>query len=49
MYSLPNISEEFDSIAELVNFVLQEGVDPNYEVTKNGNGMGEDLTDFIVH
>jgi len=39
MYSLDCsfFSETFDSIDELINYVMMNGSDPNYEITKNGN------------
>jgi hypothetical protein len=32
---------------ELVNDVMASGMDPNYEITKNGKGIGEQVIDFI--
>lgn len=51
MYSLDNkdFEKSFDTINELLNYVLSAGVDPNYEVTKNGKGIGEELADFIIY
>jgi hypothetical protein len=51
MYSLncSYFNEEYNSINELVNDVISRGMDPNYEITKNGLGIGEDCVDFIVH
>jgi hypothetical protein len=51
MYSLncSYFNEEYNSINELVNDVIRRGMDPNYEITKNGLGIGEDCVDFIVH
>ena len=49
MYSL-NCSyydKKFDSIMELVNDIMASGMDPNYEITKNGKGIGEQVIDFI--
>jgi hypothetical protein len=50
MYSL-NCSyydKEFETINELVNDVMASGMDPNYEITKDGKGIGEEAIDFIV-
>ena len=50
MYSL-NCSyydKEFDSLNELINDVMASGMDPNYEITKDGKGIGEEAIDFIV-
>ena len=51
MYSLDcsYFKEEFNSLEELIDRVMYSGMDPNYEVTKNGKGIGEYLEDFIVH
>mgnify|MGYP001166911773 FL=1 len=49
MYSLDCsfFSENFDSIDELINYVMMNGSDPNYEITKNGNPTGEMAIDLI--
>ena len=51
MYSLncSYFKKEYSTINELVNDVIVSGQDPNYEITKNGVGIGEDCVDFIVH
>ena len=41
--------KSFDTIQELVDSVISSGMDPSYEITKNGVGIGEELTDFIIH
>ena len=33
--------KEFDSIDELIDDIASSGMDPNYEITKNGKGTGE--------
>lgn len=50
MYSLDcsYYDKEFDSINELVNDIMASGMDPNYEITKNGKGIGEEAIAFIV-
>ena len=50
MYSLncSYFDKEYSSINELVNDVISSGQDPNYEITKNGVGIGEECWDFIV-
>jgi hypothetical protein len=50
MYSLKcsYYEKEFDSINELVDDVMASGMDPNYEITKNGKGIGEEVIDYIV-
>ena len=34
-------NEEFDSVNDLINDIASSGMDPNYEITKNGKGIGE--------
>ena len=50
MYSLKcnYYQKEFSTIDELIQDVILSGMDPNYEITKNGKGIGEELIDFIV-
>ena len=49
MYSLDcdYFDKSFDSINELVDYVMSSGMDPNYEITKNGRGIGETAFDLI--
>lgn len=49
MYSLDceYYDKEFDSLDELIDDVVSGGMDPNYEVTYNGVGTGENIIDFI--
>jgi hypothetical protein len=49
MYSLDcsYYDKEFDSLNELINDVMISGMDPNYEITKDGKGIGEEAIDFI--
>ena len=49
MYSLKcsYYTKEFSSIDELVNDVIESGMDPNYEVTFNGKGIGEEVINYI--
>ena len=35
-------------IDDLVEHCTVHGMDPNYEITRNGNGIGEELIDFMV-
>jgi len=49
MYSL-NCSyykREFSSIKELVEDIISSGMDPNYEITYNGKGIGEEAVDYL--
>ncbi len=50
MYSLKcsYYDKEFKTIDELVQACLDSGMDPNYEITFNGKGIGENLFDFIT-
>jgi hypothetical protein len=50
MYSLDcsYFKEEFETLQELIDRVMYSGMDPSYEITKNGKGTGEYLEDFIV-
>jgi len=49
MYSLncDYFVEEFNSIEKLINYVEQVGMDPNYEITRNGKCTGELLVNLI--
>jgi hypothetical protein len=49
MYSL-DVSyfvEEFDTLEELMDYVIQHGMDPNQEITRNGKPTGELAIDLI--
>lgn len=50
MYSLDcdYFVEEFDTIERLLYYVEQVGMDPNYEITRNGKGTGEWLIDLMT-
>jgi hypothetical protein len=49
MYSLDcsYFDKEFERLDELVVYCYLHGMDPNYEITKNGVGTGELLENFI--
>tara|TARA_R110001592_G_scaffold320024_1_gene597927 strand:+ start:422 stop:577 length:156 start_codon:yes stop_codon:yes gene_type:complete len=49
MYSLKcnYYSRKFNSITELVDDVIQTGMDPNYSITKDDKDIGEQAIDFI--
>jgi len=49
MYSLDcsYYTREFNSIDELIQDVMVSGMDPNYEITKDGKGTGEMLWSLI--
>jgi hypothetical protein len=50
MYSLdcPYFTLEFNSLEDLIDNVTNNGMDPNYEITHNGEGTGEKVIDFIT-
>ena len=51
MYSLDceYYEREFETIDELLYDVEESGMDPNYEITKNGVGTGEDIVELIMY
>ena len=51
MYSLncDYFVEEFSSLNELIYYIEQVGMDPNYEITRNGKGTGEYVSDLIQY
>ena len=40
---------EFDTIEDLVDYIMINGVDPNYEITKNNKGIGEKAIELIYY
>ena len=51
MYSLncSYYTREFSTLNELIDDVVFSGMDPNYEITKNGVGTGEMVSDIIPY
>jgi len=49
MYSLDcsYYKKEFTTLEDLIEDVMYSGMDPNYEITKDGEGTGEKLFDFL--
>jgi hypothetical protein len=49
MYSLKcdYYTKGFPTLEELIADVTTSGMDPNYEVTRDGQGIGEEAADFI--
>ena len=49
MYSLKcsYYKAEFKTIDELITDIIESGMDPNYEITKDGVGMGEEAINYI--
>ena len=40
--------KEFDTVDELISYCLDSGMDPNYEITRDGEKTGEILVDYLV-
>ena len=51
MYSLKcdYYKEEFNTIDELIDNVIMNGMDPNYEITFNGEGTSEYVSELIQY
>jgi hypothetical protein len=49
MYSLncSYYTAEFETLDELIEAVMINGMDPNYEITRNGKPTGEMVIDLI--
>jgi hypothetical protein len=49
MYSLDCVyyEKEFTSLNELIDDVMASGMDPNYEITRNGKSTGEMAIDLL--
>ncbi len=49
MYSLDcnHYQAEFPTIEELIFHIMLSGMDPNYEITRDGKGIGEMAIDLI--
>ena len=37
----------FSTISELIYNIMDNGMDPNYEITRDGVGIGEEAIDFL--
>ena len=50
MYSLncDYYEAEFKTIGDLIAHIAVSGMDPNYEITRNGKGTGETAADVII-
>jgi hypothetical protein len=50
MYSLNcnYYGRKFNSLNELILDIINSGMDPNYEITKDGKLTGEKVVDFLV-
>ena len=40
-------NKEFNSIDELIDDIASSGMDPNYEITKNNKGTGEQAIELL--
>jgi len=51
MYSLKcsYYTAEFETLDELIEAVMINGMDPSYEITKNGECTGEYLEDYLIY
>ena len=49
MYSLNccYYGAEFTTLGDLIAHIMISGMDPNYEITKDGKGTGEQAIDLI--
>ena len=50
MYSLDcnYYTAQFPAIGDLIAHIMISGMDPNYEITRNGKGTGEMAADLIT-
>ena len=50
MYSLDcsYFHKKFDTLQGLLDHVMGSGMDPNYEITCDGVGMGEECIDHLI-
>ncbi len=50
MYSLDcsYFDKEFGTRQELIDYVIVNGMDPNYEITRDGNATGDSMVDHIM-
>ena len=51
MYSLncDYYTAEFPTLGDLIAHIMISGMDPNYEITRNGKGTGEMAADLITY
>ncbi len=50
MYSLDcsYYKKNFNTVTELLDDILESGMDPNYEITRNGKPTGEMVIDLLI-
>jgi len=42
-------TKQFNTVDELIDDVMASGMDPNYEITRNGKGTGEQVSELIQY
>lgn len=42
-------TKQFNTVDELIDDVMASGMDPNYEITRNGKGTGEQVSDLMQY
>tara|TARA_R110001606_G_scaffold386605_1_gene550729 strand:- start:601 stop:756 length:156 start_codon:yes stop_codon:yes gene_type:complete len=47
-YSLEGRKEIYNSIEDLIDFILSSGICPSIRILKDGNPTGETAEDFLV-
>ena len=49
MYSLDCVyyTKTFPTLDQLIDDVISSGMDPNYEITRNGKSIGETVAELI--
>lgn len=49
MYSLKcsYYAKQFNTIQELIDDIIESGMDPDYEITKDGKGIGQQAEDLL--
>ena len=40
-------TKQFKTVNELINDIIDSGMDPNYEITYNGKSTGQEAIDLI--
>jgi hypothetical protein len=39
----------FSTLDDLLNDIIMTGMDPDYEITVNGKGIGQTAVEFLIH
>lgn len=50
-YSLdcPHYTRTFSTLDDLLRDIIMTGTDPDYEITVNGEGIGQIAVEFLMH